>query len=225
MQHLTDEVLARLVDETASPAESDHLEGCDRCSQVLAELRRQTAALAALPPLDPPADEWSRVQARLGTEGLIRTETPARAVRAPWASGIAAAAALVAFLLGGLGGFAVRGADSEPEGQSALPRVTTVRPSGTLTPVSLDEAAGDVQIAEAQYLSALDRYNELAGAQVETGDPLARLAALESIVASSRAALNEAPYDPVFNGWYLNATSQRNAMFRQMSTQDADPWY
>jgi hypothetical protein len=225
MQHLTDEVLARLVDEKASPAELDHLEGCDRCSQFLAELRRQTAALAALPPLDPPVDEWSRVHARLDAEGLIRTETRARNVRAPWASGFAAAAALVAFLLGGLGGFAVRGAAPEPGQQSALPRVTTERPSGMVTPVSLDEAAGDVQIAEAQYLNALDRYNELAGAQIETGDPLARLAALESIVASSRAALNEAPYDPVINGWYLNATSQRNAMFRQISTQDADPWY
>lgn len=226
MPHLSPEEIARLVEEAPSPAEAGHLGACVECTEALADLRRQTAALAALPPLDAPSGEWGRVETRLRAEGLLRSAARGRlafAARGGWA---ATAAALVAFLVGGASGFALRGTSGGPTG-ATLPRVTTTPPASLTTPVSLEEAEGQVRVAEAQYLNALDRYNQLLGPRPESGaDPwAARLAALESIVASTRAALHEAPYDPVINGYYINASAQREAMFRQISTEDAEPWY
>jgi len=224
MPHLNLEELARLVDEPPSPAETDHLGACAGCTEALAELRRQTAALAALPAIDAPEDGWARLEARLRAESLIRRPTPlASGRRGSWA----AAAAVAAFLLGGAAGFSLRGADDAPAG-GELPRVTTRQPAGLAVPVTLDEAEGQVRVAESQYLAALSRYNALRGPSsgATGGDPwAARLAALESIVASTRAALAEAPYDPVINGYYINARAQRDAMFRQVSTEDGDQWY
>jgi hypothetical protein len=227
MPHLNPEDLARLVDESPTPAEAGHLGTCAACTESLAELRRQTAALAALPPLEAPAGEWKAIEARLNAEGLVRRPA-ARSpllgggVRATWAT----AAALAAFLRGGAGGFALRG---PAEGAIAgnVPRVTTEPPPDLATPVSLEDAEGQVKVAESRYLAALDQYNELRGPAASSGaEPwAARLAALESIVASTRAALAEAPYDPVINGYYINATAQRNAMFRQVSTEDTEGYF
>lgn len=71
MRHLTDETLARLVDEQATAAEEEHLRSCEICSTVLRELREQTEALASLPALRPPAGDWEELQARLIRKGLI----------------------------------------------------------------------------------------------------------------------------------------------------------
>lgn len=228
MPHLNLEELARLVDEAPSPVETDHLGACAACTEALAELRRQTAALAALPAIDAPAGEWTRIEARLRAESLIRPQA-GRPARLPsgWRGSWAAAAAVAAFLVGAAGGFALRGAGDASSGD-ALPRVTTRQPEDLAIPVSLEEAEGQVRVAESQYLAALDRYNALRGpaAGASGGDPwAARLAALESIVASTRAALAEAPYDPVINGYYINARAQRDAMFQQVSTEDGDLWY
>ncbi len=227
MPHLNPEDIARLVEEAPSPAEAGHLDRCAECTEALADLRRQTAALAALPPLDPPPGEWSRIEALLRAEGLVRGSTHGRfGFVATAARGWSAAAAvLVAFLVGGAGGFALRGAAAPPA--NGLPRVFATPPASSSTPVTVEDAEGQVRIAEAQYLDALERYNQLLGPQQASGvDPwAARLAALESIVASTRTALHEAPYDPVINGYYINASAQRDAMIRQISTDEVEPWY
>ncbi len=225
MPHLSPEEIARLVEEAPSPAEAGHLGACDECTEALADLRRQTAALAALPPLDPPSGEWDRLEARLRADGLLRDARRGLRALVPHGRWSAAAAVLVAFLVGGASGYSLRG-PAAASGDAALPRVTTTPPAALATPVSLEDAEGQVRVAEAQYLNALDRYNELLGPQPSSGaDPwAARLAALESIVASTRAALHEAPYDPVINGYYINASAQRDAMFRQISTESSEVW-
>ena len=225
MPHLNPEELARLADETPTAAEASHLGACGACTEAVAELRRQTAALAALPPIDPPRGEWKRLEDAMRQEGLVRAPSARiapRAIPGTWA----AAAAVAAFIVGGVGGFAVRGPGQTPE-SGALPRIQTELPADLATPVSLEDAEGQVRVAERQYLNALDRYNEMRGPELgEDGEPwAARWAALESIVASTRAALQEAPYDPVINGYYLNASAQRDAMFQQVSTGDGDQWH
>ncbi|MFP3949120.1 MAG: hypothetical protein ACLFWG_10355 [Longimicrobiales bacterium] len=71
MRHLTDESLARLVDEQPTAAEEEHLRSCETCTTVLRELREQTEALASLPSLRPPAGDWEELEARLVRKGLI----------------------------------------------------------------------------------------------------------------------------------------------------------
>ncbi|HSR41573.1 MAG TPA: hypothetical protein VLL48_05370, partial [Longimicrobiales bacterium] len=79
MRHLTNEDLARLVDEAPTPEERRHLAACRRCVAELDGLREQTEALSALPDLRLPADEWRELERRLAREGLVKERSPARA--------------------------------------------------------------------------------------------------------------------------------------------------
>jgi hypothetical protein len=60
---------------------------------------------------------------------------------------------------------------------------------------------------------------------------VSRLAALEGIVLTTRAALDDAPADPVINGYHLTALEQRDAILRQIqevpeeSDDNEQEWY
>jgi hypothetical protein len=71
MKHLSEESLARLADDEATVEESAHLEGCEDCRTVLADLRAQVRGLAELPALHPPLGEWEALESRLRSEGLL----------------------------------------------------------------------------------------------------------------------------------------------------------
>jgi hypothetical protein len=45
-----------------------------------------------------------------------------------------------------------------------------------------------------------------------------RLAALDQVSSAMRQALNDAPYDPVINDYYLTTLGQREATLRQLNT-------
>jgi hypothetical protein len=85
-----------------------------------------------------------------------------------------------------------------------------------------DEALADLRAAEDRYFSALSTYSQKAG--TATSDPTARLAALEGIVLTTRAALAQAPTDPVINGYHLTALAQRDAMLKQIKATPATSW-
>lgn len=93
------------------------------------------------------------------------------------------------------------------------------------TPRTAQEAAVLLRDAEGMYLSALVSYSQLAGDADETGDPMARLAALEGIVLSTRAALDRAPADPIINGYHMTALAQREATLRQIAATTSNPWF
>ncbi|MBI4409531.1 MAG: hypothetical protein HY561_07465 [Gemmatimonadetes bacterium] len=226
MQHLNPELLAQLVDEAAEPDAAAHLATCAECRAELEALRSQTAALRELPELAPRAAEWNALEARLEAEGLLRSESAHGAgPGAPWpgthgrdarrggagwrgAAFLRMAAALAIFLLGGMAGAALRGR-LQSEGAQRGPAIAAV-------PASSEEAARSVRLAETAYLDALGRYLELSGTGAAT-DPVTRLAALESIVLTTREALGAAPADPVINGYHLAALAQRNATLQQLA--------
>ncbi len=92
-------------------------------------------------------------------------------------------------------------------------------------PATPAEALRAVRAAEQQYLRAYSRYAELASAQQQGEDLVARAAALESVVLTSRAALDRAPADPVINGFHLTAVAQRDAALRQIALRSNGPWF
>jgi hypothetical protein len=92
------------------------------------------------------------------------------------------------------------------------------------TPRTTEEAAALLRQTEDLYLGALTRYAELA-TQADAGDPVARLAALQSIVMTTQAALSQTPTDPVINGYHLTALAQRDATLRQVAAATSDRWY
>jgi hypothetical protein len=216
MQHLTVEALARIVDDPATPAEEAHLAACSDCRDELRELREQTARLAALPPLRAPAHGWERLARVIARDGAASHRRPTTT----GAGALLRAAAVVGiFLLGGGAGLLV--------GRASLPDAAVVDHATTdlaAGPSSPEEAARRLRSAEAAYVAALARYAELTGGSVDA-DPLARLVALEGILLSAGAALEEAPADPLINGYYLTAASQREAVLRQIAYLAEDEWF
>jgi hypothetical protein len=246
MSHLTLETLARLIDDAPDPTETGHLDICPQCRDELEALRADSAALHMLPDPEPSIAQWVRLESRLEREGLIRRN-------ARWQpAALRMAAAIVIFVLGGVAATLVTRprveyltADPTPTSMVAQqPPLIMQEPAPTLTdntvaapapvrsvPVAVavspprtpEEAATRLRTAENDYVAALARFAELSG-RSEEGDPLARLAALESIVATTRAALGRAPADPVINGYHLTAVAQRDALLRQVNAS-GPTWY
>ena len=221
MEHLTHETLARLVDERPNPREREHLKACNRCAEEFRALRLQSDALGGLAALRPPSGDWESLEARLASEGLIRTpETFRRFGFAAAPAWMQAAAALVVFFGGtGFGLALTRG--SVVSGPS---------PEGLLDPVaqisSPEEAIRAVELSELAYMEALVRYRQLVGENdgPRIEDPLSRVTALEGLLAASQEALRLAPADPVFNGFLVNVLAERQEVLRQISTRD-DDWF
>ncbi len=221
MEHLTHETLARMVDDLPNPDEREHLTTCDRCAEEFRALRLQSDALGGLPALRTPSGDWESLEARLVSEGLIRTpETFRRFGIAAAPAWMQAAAAVVVFLGGtGFGLALTRGA--APSGLS---------PESPFLPVSqissAEEAVRAVELSEQAYMQALVRYRQLSGGDdgPRIEDPLSRVTALEGLLAASQEAVRLAPADPVFNGFLVNVLAERQEVLRQISTRD-DDWF
>lgn len=213
MEHLTAETLARLVDDEPRPTEQKHLDTCEACAEELAALRDQTEALATLPEIMPPRDDWEALEARLRSEGLMRDASPlSRLGLARTPAWMPAAAAFVLFFGGVATGAAVVSNDgAEP----------------TVEVASVEDAAVEVREAEQRYVTAVANYRDLLAAEGvdDTGaDPYSRYAALEHLVSVSQAAVRAAPGDPFLNGFLASALAERDAAARQVSLTD-DNWF
>ncbi|HET7464707.1 MAG TPA: hypothetical protein VFJ82_25920 [Longimicrobium sp.] len=133
----------------------------------------------------------------------------------------------------------VAGPDVEMEGPMVVEpvtgmsgaRLTSTGGSGTAPaprrrPPSPAEAAAARELAEAEagYLAALQRYANIADPQ-SGADAATRMAALERMVATTRAALESAPDDPVINGYHLAALRERDELRRQMAQTAENDWF
>ena len=228
MSHLTIESLARLVDEAATGTEESHLAACASCRATLEELRTQTTALAALPPLAPPAGAWESIGLRMQA-----AEQRAEKRRRLFTNVARIAAAILLFALGA-GTHALLSARREASAQ----RIAAGDSAGVVTrpgapaasfvsdaPSTLDEATSRLRIAETVYTRALLDYAALSSPQPPR-DAVARLATLEAIVLTTRAALERAPADPLINTYHLAAQAEREMLLEQLRRRpEAGQWY
>ena len=150
MEHLTSEHLARLVDEAPTADEAAHLVACEVCAAELDGLRDQRRSLRSLPEIVPPVGDWTVLEARLRSEGLVQDpgvfQRLGLAQTPQW---MKAAAAVMLFLSGTGTGALLTGSptDTLPE---TMAQVTDV-----------DVAASAVRVAEQGYVTAVGRYQEL----------------------------------------------------------------
>ncbi len=210
MEHLNLEVLARLVDEPPGPLERAHLAACRGCSGELRALREQTARLGELAPPAPPKGGWPALERRLRRDGLIRAGR--RQPYTGWAP--RAAAAVILFVGGVLAGGALAGRDPAP-----------VAVAGSGAEADSADAARTLTEAEMVYLAALRRYSEHTAEGDDVPNPAARIAALGSIVRATGPAHNEAPADPVINGYHLTALGQRDLMLERFAVIGGEEWF
>jgi hypothetical protein len=132
--HELKEVLA--AEEPLSPAAVVHLDGCARCSALLADLKAIQSAAAELAEAEPPARLWVSLRNQLEAEGLIH-EPEAEAVAATprssfWLSLRPALAGAYLALLVAVGGlFALRMGPVTPDtlGTSEIAGVSVTVPA------------------------------------------------------------------------------------------------
>ena len=220
MSHLPIERLAALADEPPSQTEAAHLAACAECARERATFR----SLADLSHgesarIGQPLTTWESIRPVLVADGVIDTGRglPFRAqrVRRPW---LQAAAAVLLITGGMMAGRYSAGGSVFPGGvlpqQTAsidsLPSFTSVDDART----AQVQAQSIYQIATA-FLAAQDTS---ANAVDSPSAMRTRLAALDRARDVMGEALNDAPYDPVINGYYLNTLGQREATLRQLNT-------
>jgi hypothetical protein len=229
--HLSSERLAALADEPVTTDEDRHLTACRLCSEEVASYRSLLElARAEHDRLDKPVSAWGPVAAALAEEGLLATPRRVRpsgsSVAASWAR---QAAAAVVFLAGGV---AVGRLSIRSDSPTAATRVAKIQQnsatnetgtrlvSDTNAPfaskmdalTSLLNAENEYRHAAA-YLMVVDSAN---GAQ-SGGNPIrTRLAALDEVAQTTRAALYAAPEDPVLKQYYLSSIGAREATLREL---------
>lgn len=221
MEHLSHEVLARLVGEDPTSLEADHLRSCRACAAVLQDLRRQTDELSTLPTLVPPRGDWEVLEARLISEGLIRNGGVRQWFAWSLSSGWMKAAAVVAiFAAGAVTGSAITEGGSPAMVAEADDGLRVVTSDDAR---SVDEAERAVNFAEEQYARSLLQYRRMLNASGRTlpgDDPVRRVRALDLLVQAGQNAVRAAPDDPYINSFLVSLLTERNASTRSASTRD-----
>jgi hypothetical protein len=171
----------------------------------LSLLRPGPAGDVAQAPVQPSKGE-GRV---LGVVQLPPASDESRVVDAPVQEEAAAAELPVARLV------SARAGDARP--------ATPLRRAPALTPEAR-AAARELDEAEAAYVAALRRYAEIAD-PASGADPETRLSALQTLVETTGRALEQAPGDPVLNGYHLAVLDERDALRRQIDRASQNAWY
>lgn len=207
MERLNLEQLARLVDEPPTPEEKAVLEGDAALRRELDALRSQTEALGDLPAVLPPPDGWNELEKKLVASGLVFGR---RGNVHLWRKWLQVAAALVIFVGGTAFGWMT---GSTPAGIGVAGSK-----SGPASYASMEEASAAVDEAARQYMTVYGEYQQFVsaqGLQRRSRDPAAELAALQTVMAASRAAMEEAPGDQFWNELFVRSLAEHDQTIRQ----------
>lgn len=220
MSHLPSERLAALVDESPTAAELAHLASCAECARERAGFRSLAdLAMTESTRIGAPLTRWETLAPVLVADGVIDNGRglPFRKhrVRRPW---LQAAAAVLLVAGGMMAGRLTAGAPAlstskavaAMAGTDAAPAFRSIEEAQ----LAQDQAQAVFQTATA-YLAAQDTSSVAA---TSPSAMRARLAALDRAREVMGEALNDAPYDPVINGYYLTTLGQREATLRQLNT-------
>ena len=219
-EHLEIERISALLDEPWSDLDAEgHLEACEDCRSEFERLSRMRMAFSGLGELDPPGDEWARIEASLeDILGPDRLDIVPIAGRAPLArrlmvSGpLQAAAALTLFAGGVFAGLQMTGADAgtPPVGPVATGELPPVIPASG-EDRELYNVLSDLESMQAP-LRQVDGGGTAAGslpADVDAFEAARAAARLDGIIQALRERLNESPGDPLASGYLPWALDQR----------------
>jgi hypothetical protein len=242
MSHLSTERLAALGDEEPTATEAAHLAACAECARERsAYLALVAMAHAERDAIGIPLTRWDSIAGALENEQLTAapaargatTGTPARGrtgrlPRTP----IRAAAGFLLFVGGAIAGRVSSGPLPLPIGvrlgavgdgaADANARVSlAARQRDSASFASVEEARAAQLRSEATYQQAaafLAEHDSVSGSDYNPEMVKSRLAALDQMISTTRAAMREAPHDPVINGYYLTTVGQREVALRQLNT-------
>jgi hypothetical protein len=232
--HLAPDRLAALADNPATASEAVHLSICATCSaEVEAYLALLALTRAERDRLSAPFSSWESLRTELANDGLLTRPTSRvgslRGFRlSTWTSRTAAAACLVAgsFLAGRVSRRPATSQTAAAPTQTSDSIAPVQQQTSDIVPVSAqrsfqsrDEAIAAVLSAETAYRHAVAYLMVADTADQGTGlsfDYRTRLAALDEVARTTRAALVAAPHDPVLKRVYLNSVDAREATIREL---------
>jgi len=243
MSHLSTERLAALGDEEPTAVEAAHLAACADCARERAAYRTLVAmAHAERDAIGIPLTRWDAIAGALANEPLTVAQTARGATAVTPTRGrtvrflrvpVRAAAGLLLLAGGAVAGRVSAGAPPVPfgvtrsdaaarevaDGKAGIAPVSRERDSATFA--SVEEARVAQLRSEAAYQQAatfLAEHDSLGGSDYSPEMVKSRLAALDQMISTTRAAMREAPHDPVINGYYLTTVGQREVALRQLNT-------
>jgi len=250
MIHLSENVLARLVDAVPRDDEALHLESCIDCAGEVERLREQTEALRTLSRIcpSPPAGEWERLRLRLRQEGLIEVGKAAAVPEASVVYGATGAlstlasspsrwlrfAAGILLFLGGTGlGVLISERGSTGMGAPGGAHPLSIGEAGEFDPRpfaqlgvrTLEEAEELVRVTQEWHIEALLLYRgelESATGEMVSGDPIARYLYLDDLLLTAEAAIRESPADPFLNGLFASTVAEREVALREIAMAPAE---
>jgi hypothetical protein len=239
--HLAPERLAALADEAPSATETQHLSLCPACAGEVEAFRTLlTITQGERDRLGQPLTTWAALSSALaGTEPVAAGSKPPllrashtkprgwplwRSLRQATAAAILLAAGVA---IGRLSATrpAATSISANPAVNSAItvvPRdsnMTLIRENNDTSRLqSRADALGEIARAEARYRHAVAYLMESDSNSLnESPDGYrTRLAALSAVEQTTRAALADAPNDPVLNEWYISSLGARQATLRQL---------
>ncbi|MDQ6612676.1 MAG: hypothetical protein M3Y64_09615 [Gemmatimonadota bacterium] len=240
MQHLDPERIAAFDHEPPSVDELAHLAACKTCRRERAALIElaQMAFLAGDEPVAsfaPRLTNWETLSARLRTEGLIANAPPAViasefAVKSTTTSWLAratpgsrvewwraAAAILILVAAGATADRLIAFPLAQPESGVSSASIASGVGLGSSGFSSIDDATKALGKTQKDF----DRISLwLAANDTTLNSPdrvRRRLAALDQMLAASRAGVEDAPQDPVLKHYYSAAYAAREATLQQLN--------
>jgi hypothetical protein len=221
VSHLSAERLAALSDESPTATELAHLATCADCAHeraVYQNLLELASAESAR--LGAPLTRWEALAPALAADGVIDTGRALPSLgrrhrsRSPW---LQAAAAILLIAGGMIAGRYSAGAAPIPMNVAA-----NRTPSADSAPhfASIDEARAAQAQSQLtfQTATAFLAQQDTASLSETPATIRTRLATLDRVREVVGKALDDAPYDPVINGYYLTTVGQREATLRQLNT-------
>ena len=245
MFHLSTERLAALGDEEPTAVEAAHLAACADCARERSAYRTLVAmARTERDAIGIPLTRWESIASAMATEqstpmptlvahdrvalGARRGRT-VRFMRMP----VRAAAGFLLLAGGAIAGRLSAGVPVWPIGavgsqvptqqadaNAGAPSAGGERTSATFA--SVEEARAAQLRSESMYQQAAAYLAERDSAGAPDNSPEMvkwRLAALDQMISTTRAAMREAPHDPVINGYYLTTVGQREVALRELNNR------
>lgn len=214
---MTDRWMERLSeyldDELPAPDRSAleaHLESCDSCSAVLADLRRVVAEARQLDDRGPARDLWPGIARQIGA-----TPVPARGAGRRWSFSVPqlAAAAVMLMTLSGSAVWLV-----QSEGSSAAGPVATVPAAATPAAINASHSA-----AQSYAAAVADLERVVAGGRAQLDSTTVRiieqnLAVIDQAIAQAQRALQADPANMYLNTHLAETMRRKLDLLRQAAT-------
>jgi anti-sigma factor RsiW len=198
------DAIQELADGTLGPVRraelQTHLDQCDECGALAADLQKIKAAASTMTPVRPPDQVWQRITAQLEKEGRLVSAPP---VRTRYPAMLAIAASLVLAIGGAL--YMLRGIDpaqdAGPARQSALEAPAGGGNAAAVDPVqSINE---DLTAVVQHYESAIGKLEQAVNSGDGTIDPQVaavlqrNLPVIDQAITETQSALKSEPQNAV----------------------------